>query len=182
METSKYAPDLQHRDWLIQSTIRLVINIDRNVRYQIVKPSDNTMHLILSNITQETLKNLIFLTNTDQNNNYLYLENFYLNLDEQNSTPSYIFGLKEIAIELWRNSDAEAFLKSEKTHKPFLFDAFVSPITNQPISIDEFVDNLSSTINILPNTKDRKKFYTMVLNPDYLSQLMEYQYFMNNML
>jgi hypothetical protein len=165
-QQKSFPPDLKHRDWLLQTTIRLIINIDRNVRYSIIDGENDSKHLMLSNITEETLVKLEFITNTDINNNYLYLEDFYVTLDGDKVTPIDIFGLKQIAIQLYNNSDATAFAKGDKFHTPFNTDAFISPITQLPISINYFIDMLTETINILPITTNRLKLYTLVLNPD----------------
>ena len=65
---SKPGADLQHRDWLLRTTITQVLAIDPNITYYIDTGSDDSKHLVLSDISVETLPHLAFITNTDRNN------------------------------------------------------------------------------------------------------------------
>ena len=74
MSNQQNSPDLQHRDWLLESTIFRLKKIDSNLSIRIITTVNQKL-LIVNRITEETLPKLSFLVNTDNNNNYLYLEN-----------------------------------------------------------------------------------------------------------
>ena len=151
--------DLKHRDWLIHSTIKMVQSVDPNIQYQIITPPDGSMHLILNGIIGAELPNLFFLTNTDNNNNYLYLENFEVYING-NLLPLNIQGLVENMKNVWYNSDINAFLINSKTQYPFN-----NPFNNG-LSIDQYIDQYTSNIPWSTKTTRQLKTYKITLNPD----------------
>jgi len=111
-------PDLEHADWLVYTTISMVQNVNPNIVTRFSK-TENKRHLILYNVSEQDILNLYFLTNTDSNNNYLYLEEFVLFFNNNQSTGITIPGLKDLVLDIWRNTDANAFINEQKTYKPF---------------------------------------------------------------
>jgi len=161
---SKPGADLQHRDWLLRITIKQVLAIDPTITYRIDTGSDNSKHLILSDISEESLPHLAFITNTDCNNNYLYLEALNVSLVGNNHYLQ-IPGLNNLSVELWNHSDSNAFTKGDKFFKPF--DSNLKhPLTENPMNIIEWIDIYSSVLTFLPNTRDKKKKFRLILNPD----------------
>lgn len=152
-------PDLDSADWLCFLTKTMIQDVNTNIPVFINKKTDEnekvTKRLIVAiNVSEKDVKTLNFLTNTNTNNNYLYLENFSVYLDE-NTSPTEIPGLKEALLEMWRYSDSQAFLKGEKTHCPFL-------------NINKFVDDYANLHLCLPKTYLHVKKYNIHINPDFV--------------
>ena len=69
--------DLKHRDWLLYSTKRLLQKTGaESISIDIQDLPNDRKVLFAGGITESMIDNLQFLVNTDQNNNYLYLEDF----------------------------------------------------------------------------------------------------------
>ena len=121
-------------------------------------------YLIISHITEEYLDDLQFLTNTDTNNNYLYIEQFNVYISGAPDTIS-IPGLGSIVVNAFRQSDASAFFENKKTHRPFDVSNFLgSTFTGSTFSA--FVDEFSDLIPFSPSTRGYVKTYEIILNPD----------------
>ena len=158
--------DLTHADWWIHTTQKLLQSVDTNLRFKIERRDDKTQHLHVANISEETLSKLFFLVNTDQNNNYGYLENiFVFTEDDYSRTPIEIPGVSELANGIWDNADAFGFINSQKTETPFL-NPLNNPITNEPLSFPQYVDLITAIIPWLPKTFGKVKKFGIVLNPD----------------
>jgi len=161
------SPDLKHRDWLLATTVKMVQNIDSFIRWKIISLPNGTKHLVLSNISEDSLGKINFLTNTDQNNNYLYLEDINVFIDGNFNNRIEVTGLKELAIELYNNSDQLAFLSNSQTHVPFN-NPLLYPFTNKPMSLNTYIDLVTSAVPFNPNTVGHVKTYSLILNPDDL--------------
>lgn len=158
--------DLQHRDWLIRTTIKMVQQVDPAITYKIINFGVNQKQVIFDNISSQSLEKLFFLTNTDQNNNYLYLELMEVYLANlTNDTPLPIPGLSELAIELWNQSDSTAFLNGNQTQKPFYYP-MTNPCNGEPMDIPTWIDIYSTALNFIPTTTGLVKIFRIVLNPD----------------
>jgi len=158
--------DLTHADWWIRTTQKLLQSVDTNLRFKVVKHPDNTQHVHVANISEELLSKLFFLVNTDQNNNYGYLENLNVyTQDDYSRTPISIPGISELANGVWNNTDAFGFINSQKTETPFLSPLY-NPITNEPLSFPQYVDLITAIIPWLPKTLGKVKIFELVLNPD----------------
>ena len=131
--------DLKHRDWLLYSQIALTQRDDPSIPVKIVPFGNNQRRLVISNLNDEQLEKLRFFTNTDQNNNYLYIEKFNIYVDGFQN-PQNIVGLNEIMMNMYRYSDATAFLEDRKTHNPFNADKFTNA-KGDVASIDAFVNS-----------------------------------------
>jgi hypothetical protein len=154
--------DLRHRDWLLRSQIKLTQQTTPAVKTQVFKTQNDGRLLQLSNVTEDDLIILSFLTNTDKNNNYLYLENIELYLNDE-IKPFKIPGLKEMLIQVFENSDISAFLNNNKTHTPFNTDSFNGE------RLGDYIDNITSQIPFLQNTLNIHKKFVLYLNPDYFN-------------
>ena len=154
--------DLKSRDWLLFSTKSLILSVDQNISIQIIDTPDGGKRLIANGITDNSIEKLYFIVNTDQNNNYLYLEDFKV-YKKGSSNPLNIPGLKDIMINVFRSSDAFNFISGKKTHKPFIGSNFITA------SVDTFSQYIDKYTAFLPNTlttKDVEKTYEIILNPD----------------
>ena len=159
------SPDLTHADWWIRTTVKLAQSVDSSLRFSVFK-DDKGQHLIIENISEETLSKLSFLTNTDQNNNYGSLENFSVyTTNDYSRTPIAIPGLVELMASIWYNSDTDAFLAGKKVQTPFLHP-LVTPVTKKPISIPSYVDMITSTIPWAPKTSGLTKVFSIQVSPD----------------
>jgi len=110
--------DLTSRDWVAASTKQLVLSVDASVSVEFEYYPDGGMKIFLNNISESTIGKLSFLTNTDFNNNYLYLEDFNVFINN-NFSPLDIPGLFAIADSLYKQSDITAFLAGNKLKQPF---------------------------------------------------------------
>jgi hypothetical protein len=160
-------PDLTHADWWIRTIVKILQQIDSALRFSISTHANDTKHLHIDNISEETLPKLYFLTNTDQNNNYGYLEDFFVyTTNDYSRTPINIpGGFSELAQCLFQNSDAKAFLNGDKTHKPF-FQPLINPVTKKPLSMKNYIDMITSTMPWNPQTTGFIQYYSIVVNPD----------------
>jgi hypothetical protein len=156
--------DLQHRDWLLFSTKRLLQTINYNISVMINDTPNGGKLLVAQNISEGDIDNLPFLTNTDQNNNYLYLQDFNVYV-EGSFTPQNIPGLKEIVMNAYTSTDADSFLKKEDVHFPFMVKNFENS-DFKGTNFSQFVDEYSGLIPFATNTIGYVKTYEVVLNPD----------------
>jgi hypothetical protein len=170
-------PDLEHRDWLIRSITKMIQKVDLKIRIK-QKKRGQTKILVLENVSESNLNNLYFITNTDQNNNFLYLESVkvFLN-DDYEKTPIYIPGLTQIMLDSWNQADNTAFLNSEKIFYPFVnplngpsVPGVVTSYVN-PISVPNYVDIFTSMSPYIESTYGKTKTFTIILNPDLSSPI-----------
>jgi len=161
--------DLTSRDWLAYSTKQLVAAIDPSVCVSFVYNKNGGMKIILEQISSATLENLQLLTNTDQNNNYLYLEDFKVYLNGS-IAPLEIPGLLDIAKMLYRQADINQFIAGIKTKTPFsgkmINNTSLNGTSNTPVTFSQFIDALTALIPFTKNTTGLTKTFTVVLNPD----------------
>jgi len=158
-------PDLTHADWWVRTTTKLLQKVDTTMRFTVGKVG-KTQHLIIENISEATLSKLFFLVNTDQNNNYGYLESLQVFLQSDYSrTAIPIPGFSTLANAIWNEADATGFVAGEKTQTAFL-NPLNNPYTNQPLSICEYVDWITAVIPWAPKTFGQVKIFTLMLNPD----------------
>lgn len=156
--------DLNHSDWLLYSITKIMESIDPAISVSSETTSSNGKRIFIYGIDEVAIDKLYFLTNTDQNNNYLYTEDFKVYLDN-NSYPFEIAGLKNIAKSMYEHSDIFSFLSGNKIHIPYN----VENITNTSYTGNTFsgyIDYLSSTIPYTENTAGHIKKYQIVLNTD----------------
>ena len=160
--------DLTSRDWLLNSTKSLILSVDENISVEIVDKPDNGKMLIASGISESSINKLKFIVNTDQNNNYLYLADFQVYLPG-NFTPLVVPGLKEVIINAYRNSDINAFVKSEKVHYPFVVGNMMTQ--NRPnYTFSTFIDAYTGLLANIFGTYGSVKVYSITLNPDDLGE------------
>jgi hypothetical protein len=148
----------------MRTQAKLVQQNTPQVKTNIIYLEKDRRILKLSNISESDLLNLKFLTNTDKNNNYLYLEKAKVYLNYENE-PFEIPGLSDMLNEVLQNSDTKAFLNDEKTHTPYTSESF------NGLTLGEFIDSLTDKLPFLQKTEGIHKIFTILLNPDcnYLS-------------
>jgi hypothetical protein len=162
----KLNQDLQHRDWLLFTQQSLITKINSNISTMIVDRNNGSKVLIISNIPEGSLKDLLFITNTDNNNNNGYLEEFNV-FNSGSSFPLNIPGLSEIVKNIYRYSDMNAFLSNSVTHDPFNPKNFVnSSFKGQ--SFSEFINQLTALLPFTTDTSTGITSYQVIFNPDML--------------
>ena len=160
----KYPADLKHRDWLLFTQQALISKVNPNISTEIVDRENGSKVLIITDIPENSLKDLLFITNTDNNNNYGYLEGFNV-FRFGSSIPLNIPGLSEIVKNIYRYSDMNAFLSKSTTHDPFNPKNFVnSSFKGQ--SFTEFVDELTALLPFTTDTGSIITTYQIIFNPD----------------
>jgi len=152
--------DISQLDWILNTTEVMIKEIDSSISIEKILTNNNSKLLYISNIPEKKMSEITLLTNTDNNNNYLYLENINLYIS-YSKDPITVPGLVDIFIDIFRYSDNDAFLKNNSIHKPFSSE-------NLGSTFSEFITKLLDTI---PNgykynkiTGSRK--YSIILNPD----------------
>lgn len=155
---------LNHSDWLLNSVTKIMESIDAKISVSSETTSVGGKRIFIYGIDEIAIDKLYFLTNTDQNNNYLYTEDFKVYLDN-NSYPFEIPGFKNIAKSMYEHSDIFAFLSGNKVHIPYN----VANITNTSYTgktFSGYIDYFSSTIPYIEDTSGHIKKYHIVLNTD----------------
>ena len=158
---------MKHRDGLFFSTKNIILQINQDITVDIIDTPDGGKRLIASGIDIDTIENLKFIVNTDQNNNYLYLEDFKVFVNGHIGALN-IPGLSDIIINVFRTSDINAFLNGDKTHKPFSVNNF-SYLAGSSYDGNSFSDFISTFTNMIPFTPyvNRNVSYSITLNPDF---------------
>ena len=161
--------DLKSRDWLAFSTKRLINQLDPSINVSLNYLSDGGMKIVVSQISEEYIGKIFFLTNTDYNNNFLYLESLSVYINGSN-TPLSLPGLSEIAINTYNNSDINAYLATSKTQVPFSAENLTGTSLPPGTTFNQFVDIYSSLIPYTSSTASTIKTYFLVLNPDNMGR------------
>jgi hypothetical protein len=150
--------DLKHSDWLITSIEQIIKTIDSTI---VISPAGN--NITLSEIKADVIDNLVFLTNTDQNNNFFSLTSISVYLDDQTQADNNN-SLTTAVKQLWTRSDLVAFIQEKKLHKPF----DVSNLDNTPsftgTTFSEYTDLITGSNRGIVSSQGRKKKYTIVLS------------------
>jgi hypothetical protein len=150
--------DLTHTNWLLFSQEQLIRLVNPAISTRIINLPDKN-YLVASNISEADITRIFLLTNTDVNNNYLYLESFKVFLDNA-PDPLNIPGLEDNILDIVRKADIISFVANNKVSYPFSKNLFNNSTINQ------FIDNYTNLIPNSPKTYNRIKTYTIVLNPD----------------
>jgi hypothetical protein len=155
--------DYTRSDWTLITQEKLIQNVNGNLATEIIMIEGQKV-LKVSNVREEDLDSIYCITNTDKNNNYLYLDDFTVYVDNYPQS-IYVPGLKEIVINSFRASDSNAFINGKNTHTPFSIKNFVNT-TFTGTSFNEFIDDYSGIIPFAPSTKGSVKTYEIIFNPD----------------
>jgi hypothetical protein len=150
--------DYTQTDWTLISQEQYIRRVNPAISTRIIK-SSNKNYLVASNISEADITKIFLITNTDKNNNYLYLENFKVFLDKAHN-PVNIPGLEAIILDIVRKADITSFINGSKVSFPFSRNLFNGSTINQ------FIDNYTRLLPNAPNTFGRVKTYKIVLNPD----------------
>ena len=157
------ATDLKHRDWLLFSIKSMLLQVNENISVTIIDTPDGGKRLMADSIMPETIEKLYFISNTDQNNNYLYLEDFKV-YNLASFSPINIPGLKDVIQNQFRTSDINSFIDGKKMHYPFDIKNFKANTSFKGSTFNEFVMAFTDLIPYTTNVKDVT--YSIVLNPD----------------
>jgi hypothetical protein len=162
------APRNSPSNWHLKATAHLA----KKVNPLIVTTMKNNQ-LVMSNISDNDLNNLQFLTNNANNNFIGRLNNFGVSIKGNNGSlvPVNIPGLSQVMTGIYDKSDIEASLNNNKTHSPFE-NPFPNASMNLPstngkslpsasMSVGDYVDTLTAMNPSLPSTSGQEKTYTM---------------------
>jgi hypothetical protein len=151
-----------HADWVNKVTTTLAQQVNTNIN---ITRTKNKM-LLLSNITEDDLSKLQFLTNTDRNNNHGRIIGFGVTIPGNNNVPLPIEipGLPEIMSKIFDDSDAQAFLASKITHTPYQAP-FIGPIRNNSMSVSYYIDFITLMNPSMPKTANKTKTYSLTFSP-----------------
>ena len=152
------------------STQNIISAIDPAISTFIEDRPNGGKVLRVTQVQEETISNLAFLTNTDQNNNYLYLEDFKVYIQTR-SSPIDIPGIVETTVNAYRKSDINSYLQRNRTHFPFDAANF------KGLNFNQFIDQYTALQPTSLNTTGYPKFYEMVLNPDCVMPLTSGSFF-----
>lgn len=154
--------DLKSVDWLATSTKQLIAAIDPSVSVEIASDGASSLQISINGISEDTISKLQFLTNTDYNNNILYLADFSVYISG-NISPLNVAGLNNIAISLYNQSDLTTFVGGIKVKQPFA-DSNIKNNANPPASsFNELIDQLTSIIPYTKSTVEVTKTYAIIL-------------------
>ena len=164
-------PDYKHADWLLFTQEKLIQKVCKNsvsISYY-VKPN-GTKNMRVNGITDLDISRLMFLTNTDQNNNFMYLDGFNVYINN-GIIPIQVPGLEEAVINLFRNSDLNSFIEltnSTKTHMPFSIENIMDSNNNFDgnKTFNDYVDQFTAMLPCGPNTTGVPRLYELLICPD----------------
>jgi len=156
--------DLTHAQWVLYSQEKLIqkVSPDLSITYFINDSGVTCMRI--TGIEQSIIGKLQFLTNTDQNNNYMYLSDFSIYVDGL-FLPLSIPGFTDVVKSMYRNSDLNGYLCNCKTHKPFAVKNIKQNSTFKGNNFNQFVDEYSGLVPYITNTTGRVKTYGIDLVP-----------------
>ena len=160
---------MNHTDWLLNSQKALILKVDANISTNIVNRGKSKV-LVVANVPENVIDKLYFITNTDQNNNYLYIEAFEVYIGGS-PTPCPIPGLDKTVKDVYYNSDITSFLNGEKIKYPFNGLLYQQNCAFRGTTFSEYVDFASACTPLSPTTTGFKKTYTFIVNPDFDEQL-----------
>jgi len=159
-QTAQSSQDV-HSEWLNNLITNLAQKVNTNIN---IRQLGNGS-IIMSNISEFNLPQLPFLTNTDSNNNYGRVTGFGVSIPGQNSAnPLKVPGLSEAIVKAYNDSDSQAFINGNKTHKPFV-TPFKNPTTGAPMTVGQYVDMQTASNPSLPNTTSICKTYSVAFDP-----------------
>jgi hypothetical protein len=158
--------DLTSADWWVRTTVKRLQDIDPNLRFNYMYvPATNMSHLHIDNISEQSLSKLAFMVNTNSNNNYGYLEDLLVYVQSDYSRRAIpIPGFSDLANAIWNKSDSKSYDSQSILQTPFV-NPLNNPITNEPISIPEYVDLITGIIPWLPKTLGQVKIFEVILSP-----------------
>ena len=166
MQADLLKPDFVSADWLLFTTEALINSVDPSIPVRIEKYNEKR-YIIIEQVPISILQTLKFITNTDNNNNFLYPVEFGLHM-EGSSTAIEMPGLNEMLTSVYRNSDALSFINGSKTHYPFALGNFTSASGTTSSSLQDFFTKLSGVLpkSSCPNLINKKLSLDIILNPD----------------
>jgi hypothetical protein len=157
LPTECTAPTKSNIPWYLALQASLAKKTDRNIT---ARATNNRQTLLLSNISEDDLKNLPFITTTDQSSENPTLIGFRVNIKGDNgfSIPIHVPGLAMTMAQAFRRAGSDAFLLNWKTFTPFK-----NPFNNDKFkTVGDFIDTQSSINNSLVSTVGKNKTYTVV--------------------
>ena len=155
-------------DWLLLSTERLILQVNSNISVTRGVNELGQKTLVATNIPSTDISGVLFLTNTDFNNNILSLTDMSIYISG-NSNPLVIPGFSEISINLFNQADISAFQNSSKVFYPFIIpssaQSYLSTKDGEKIGLpitdfNEFVSYLTWLLPFTPKPNYPNSTYT----------------------
>jgi len=157
--------NLNHSDWLLNSIVKIMESIDPTISVSSITTSSGGKRIFIYGINEGIIDKLYFYTNTDQNNNYLYIEDFNVYIEKHYGSLD-IPGLKDIMISMYNHSDTFSFLSNNRTHYPFTVKNILN--TNyKGNTFSGYIDYLSETIPYVQHSEGYLKQYSITINTDF---------------
>ena len=154
-------PDKTHADWLLTTQECLIKSRHPSLSTKIEHfPKYDKRFLTIEQIPLSVFTELMFIVNTDQNNNYLYIEKIKIYANGS-STPVNIIGVEDTLNQVYTFSDMNAFLAGSKTHTPWA--TTTTPVFNLSTYIENQISALPAYLRVYTNGII---YFDLVLNPD----------------
>ena len=147
-----------HSDFVLNLSTYLANKTNLNINVS----KGTNQNVIMSNISEDDLTKLQFLTNTNISNKILNIAGMSVGINAANGSLQNIAipGFAKSMIQFFNNADDTSFLAGNKTHIPFK-----SPFKgNNPLTVGAWVDQLTTSLPNLPTTTGKPKFYTINLS------------------
>ena len=137
-----------------------MIDINPNIRHGTVNTKNGGKVVKFYNISEDDLQHICFVTNTDSNNNFGYLEQFSVYTHQNQSLTIDIPGLFPIIRKYYHISDKTAFMDGKKKFHPF------KSLFRTGLTIPQYIDQQTDLMHWLPKTLGIQKYFSVTFNPD----------------
>jgi hypothetical protein len=162
-----------HSTFLLNSASQLAKNTNPNINVT-PKNGKSTNSISLSNISESDLAKLPFVVNSNNGNSVSSIFNMSVTIPGSNGShpiPIPIPGFSKTMSQIYNTSDSANSLAGAKTHTPFkqpFNKALVNKQANNypvPVSVGDFVDQMTSILPNFPSTLGITKTYSMTVAP-----------------
>jgi hypothetical protein len=157
--------DYTRSDWLLFSEKSLILNLNSNISTEILPFGKDKKVLQVTDIPEDTIDLIPFLCNTDNNNNYLYINEFTVYISN-NSKPVTIPGLNEIINNVFRTSDITSYINGSNIHYPFNPSYYQKNSTFDGNTFSDFIDQFTEFLPNSVQTLGVTKRYAFNVYPD----------------
>lgn len=146
--------------FLLNVATQLAKNTNPNISVSTAGKNKNS--IVLSNISEDDLTKLPYLSNTNQSKKITNFLNMGVSIigDDGSRQIINIPGFSKIMQQIFSNSDSQASLAGAKTHTPFK-NPFktTTKAGSPPMSVGDLVDQLTELNPALPSTSGKPKKY-----------------------
>jgi hypothetical protein len=148
-----------YSDWALDTIAHLTNKLNNEIH---IKKSGPAM--TLSNIHDNDLKKLQFLTPTHQSKRHLRIGRIDVSINDSNGTPLTLQlpGLSQMVSQMFIDSASESFFANEKTHRPFKPSTAKAVVAQSMVG--DMVDMLTATMHSMPKTAGNDKKYNLTVH------------------